>query len=71
MDGRTNGLTDQWTDGRTNGRAEVEEMRIRSSILAARFGQPIRALGFDHRPITAEIVQRDVVGIENLPLIIK
>ena len=35
------------------------------------FGQPIRALRFDNGPITAEIVQRDVVGIENLPLVIK
>ena len=35
------------------------------------FGQPIRALGFYYGPITAEIVQRDVVGVESLPLVIK
>ena len=35
------------------------------------FWQPIRALRFYYRPITAEIVLRDVVGNENLPLVTK
>ena len=39
--------------------------------MTALFRQPIRALGFDYRPITAEIVPRNVVGIENLPLVMK
>ena len=63
-DRRTNGRTDQQiygpTDRRTNqqmgGGGGVDEdslMVSPSSILAARFGQPIRALGFDYGPITA------------------
>ena len=39
--------------------------------MTVRFWQPIRALRFYYGLITAEFVLRDVVGIENLPLVIK
>ena len=66
-DGRTNGRTNQRTDGGEGGFVNG----FPSSILTVLFGQPIRALRFYNGPITAEIVQRDVVGIENLPLVMK
>ena len=75
-DRRTNGRPDQRTDGPTYGRTNGRRWRgfvngFPSSILTVLFGQPIRALRFNNGPITAEIVHRDVVGIENLPLVIK